>query len=197
MTAGRLLLITDRRLAAAAGHDVRDVVETAVDAGVREVLIRDKDLPTGERLAMTSWARSMLEPLGGLVLVSSGPVSAAPGVHLSATDPLPASRPRVVGRSCHDEAELSSAAAEGCDYATLSPIFATDSKPGYGPALGVDLLAEAPLPVLALGGVTPANAGPCLRAGAQGVAVMGGVMSAPDPGAVVRGLLEAMAEADA
>lgn len=193
MTTGRLLLITDRRSALTAGHDVRDVVEAAVAAGVREVLVRDKDLPLAERVAMAQWARSLLEPVGGIVLISSGPVAAADGVHLGAADPMPARRPNVVGRSCHDEAELSSAADLGCDYATLSPIFATPSKPGYGPPLGVDRLARAPLPVLALGGITGANAGSCLRAGARGVAVMGGVMSAADPGAVATELIAAIA----
>jgi thiamine monophosphate synthase len=194
VTARRLLLITDRRLAMAAGRDVRDVVEAAVGAGARWLLVRDKDLPVDERVAMAAWAGSLLEPVGGIVLVSSGPASAGEGVHLAAAERMPVPRPKLVGRSCHDGAELSSAAAEGCDYATLSPIFATPSKPAYGPPLGVDRLAETPLPVLALGGVTPANAGSCLRAGADGVAVMGGVMSAPDPRAAVRALLDAIAE---
>lgn len=193
MIAGRLLLITDRGLAATAGHDVRDVVEAAVGSGVRSLLIRDKDAPVEQRLAMAGWARSLLGPVGGMVLVSSGPAAAADGVHLSAADPLPVPRPKIVGRSCHDDAELSSASAEGCDYATLSPIFVTPSKPGYGPPLGVEALAQTPLPVFALGGITPANAASCLRAGARGVAVMGGVMSAADPAAVATELLDAIA----
>lgn len=194
MSVGRLLLITDGGLAAAAGHDVRDVVAAAVDAGAREVLVRDKDLPLAERVALATWTRSLLGPLGGTVLVSSRPAHIADGVHLAAADPVPAVRPAVMGRSCHHAGELTAAAAEGCDHATLSPIFATPSKPGYGPPLGVDRLAGAPLPVFALGGVTPRNAATCLRSGAVGVAVMGGVMSAPDPGAAVAELLEAIAE---
>lgn len=194
MTVGRLLVITDRRLAAAAGHDVRDVVAAAVDAGAREVLIRDKHLPVADRVALATWARSLLAPLGGTVLISSGPAQVADGVHLAAADPIPAVRPAVMGRSCHHAGELAAAAAEGCDHATLSPIFTTPSKPGYGPPLGVDRLAGAPLPVLALGGVTPTNAATCLRSGAVGVAVMGGVMSAADPGAAVTELLDAIAE---
>jgi thiamine-phosphate pyrophosphorylase len=56
----------------------------------------------------------------------------------------------------------------------LSPIFASPSKPGYGPALGVGLLEEAcgrvGIPVLALGGVSEGNAGACVEAGAAGFA---------------------------
>lgn len=194
MNAHRLLVITDRRLARGAGHDLRGVVEAAVHAGVRELLVRDKDLPRAERVAMAEWARSVLEPLGGTVLISSGPSAAAHGVHLAAGDPMPVPRPPTVGRSCHDAAELASAAAEGCDFATLSPIFASRSKPGYGPPLGVERLARAPLPVVALGGVTAENAAACLRGGARGIAVMGGVMAAPDPAAAARELLDAVAE---
>lgn len=97
-----------------------------------------------------------------------------------------------MGRSCHDLAELQAAADEGCDYATLSPVFLTPSKPRYGPALGVDALHRPPLPVYALGGVTTGNAADCRAAGAVGVAVMGAVMRAADPARTVSELLAAI-----
>jgi len=74
----------------------------------------------------------------------------------------------------------------GADYVTVSPVFLTVSKPGYGPALGTDglarIVARVAGPVIALGGVTAANAASCRAAGAQGVAVMGEVMRAADRG---------------
>jgi thiamine-phosphate pyrophosphorylase len=86
--------------------------------------------------------------------------------------------------------------ASGADYATLSPVFPTASKPGYGPAIGLDGLAEAaaraPGPVIALGGILAENAPRCLAAGACGVAVMGEVMRAGDPQAVVEAILAAI-----
>ena len=81
---------------------------------------------------------------------------------------------------------------------TYSPVFATASKPGYGPALGLDGLAAGcravpDLAVLALGGLGPGRVGACVRAGAAGVAVMGAVMGAGDPAAVVRSLVDELA----
>jgi thiamine-phosphate pyrophosphorylase len=96
-----------------------------------------------------------------------------------------------VGRSCHSAADLERAAAEGCDYITLSPVAPTPTKPGYGPPLGPaglrTLLRRAaydvgcPPRVLALGGVTPSQVRPLLDAGADGVAVMGHILRAGDP----------------
>jgi thiamine-phosphate pyrophosphorylase len=104
--------------------------------------------------------------------------------------PIAAARARLgaralIGVSAHSEADVAAVAAAGADYATLSPIFASVSKPGYGPALGVAAIARAAphgLPVLALGGVTAERAGECLRAGAAGIAVMGEVMRAGPAG---------------
>jgi thiamine-phosphate pyrophosphorylase len=110
----------------------------------------------------------------------------ADGVHLSANAPIAAARARLgagalIGLSAHHEADVARAAAEGADYATLSPIFASASKQGYGPALGAAALARAAahgLPLLALGGITAERADDCLRAGAAGIATMGDVMRA-------------------
>ena len=76
------------------------------------------------------------------------------------------------------------AASAGADYVTLSPIFPSASKPGYGPALGTNILGEAAklgIPVLALGGVTADKAAACRAAGAAGIAVMGPAMRSSDP----------------
>jgi thiamine-phosphate pyrophosphorylase len=79
---------------------------------------------------------------------------------------------------------------------TLSPIFLTASKPGYGPAVGLAALAAAarlsPGPVVALGGIGADNIAACLAAGARGIAVMGEIMRAADPEATVRRLLVAI-----
>ncbi|HKA03866.1 MAG TPA: thiamine phosphate synthase [Acidimicrobiales bacterium] len=195
-----LLVLTDRRQASAAGHTLTGVVGRAVEAGMRAVILREKDLPVAERAVLAGeLGRRVAVSAGGTLLIASDASLArkigATGVHLATRDPpVPRSSALLVGRSCHDPQELDRAAAEGCAYATVSPVFETSSKPGYGPPIGLDGLHElcerAPIPVYALGGIGPGRAGPCLQAGAAGVAVMGAVMGAADPGAVVRSLLE-------
>ena len=82
------------------------------------------------------------------------------------------------------------------DYLTLSPIFLTASKPGYGPALGVDNLAAAcsrvATPIIALGGIEATNIAACMQAGAAGVAVMGSIMRARDPAGACAELLSCL-----
>jgi thiamine-phosphate pyrophosphorylase len=160
-----MLVLTDRHRTG--GRALVDVVR-----GAPAVVLREKDLPRDQRAALAA----DLRPQVGLLLVASDPTIESDGVHLASADPFPAGHRGLVGRSCHSRADLDRAAAEGCDYATLSPIFESASKPGYGPALGVDALRDAPLPVYALGGVDRDNARACLDAGASGVAVMGAAM---------------------
>ncbi len=80
----------------------------------------------------------------------------------------------VVGVSCHSLDQLRRAEQEGADYSYFSPIFASPSKPGYGPVLGLDGLEVAAravrIPVIALGGVNAQNEQLCVDAGAAGVA---------------------------
>ncbi len=189
MTLPRLLVVTDRTQAAG---PLADVVAEAVDAGARAVLLRDRDLPDDDRAALAADLRAVLDPVGGL-LVTAGTGSPASAVHLAAAEPFPDPRPALVGRSCHSAAELVQARAEGCDWAFLSPVHPTASKPGYGPALGVEGFARLrPLgpPSYALGGVGPDDVPALLAVGAHGVAVMGPVMRDP---AVVRDYLAALA----
>lgn len=182
-------MLTDGAQAAAAGHDLGELLVRIVEAGTRGIVIRERHLPPAERRDVVGAAESLMAAAGGgLIVVASPPLHPRDNVHLTASDPTPAVRPRVVGRSCHGPGELRAAALDGCDYATLSPIFPTLSKPGYGPALGVEALQGAPLPVYALGGVVAGNAERCLAAGAFGVAVMGSVMRAADPERAVREL---------
>jgi thiamine-phosphate diphosphorylase len=102
-----------------------------------------------------------------------------------------------IGRSVHSVAAAEGAAADGADYLIAGAIFATGSHPGAAPA-GLGFLAEVAaavgMPVVAIGGITPANAGDCLRAGARGVAVLSALMDAADPGAVAAAYRRAMEE---
>lgn len=187
------MVLTDRQLAR---RPLVEVIGAAVDAGVRWVVLRERDLPRTARARLASRLRAVLAPVGGRLVVAGSDPLGGDAVHLPAAGPYPPPRLPMVGRSCHDAAELAQLSNE--DYVTLSPVFRTATKSGYGPAVGPQragaLAAAAGVPWLALGGVdTPERAMACLSAGAAGVAVLGAVMRATDPGSVVRELTDAYA----
>ncbi|MGH8874104.1 MAG: thiamine phosphate synthase [Acidimicrobiia bacterium] len=190
----RLLILTDRRRAQARGRTLVETIEAAVQGGARAVVLRERDLPVEERLQL---GRALLEVVeGGMLIVASDPALAlhlgASAVHLASSDPWDIPDGLLVGRSCHDAGELAEAARRHADYATLSPVFPSLSKPGYGPSLGAEGLARLvgpELPHFALGGISPGRVQACLEAGAYGVAVMGAVMSAERPAQVTARLV--------
>jgi len=200
-----LLLITDRRLSR---RPLEETVARALEAGCRWVSLREKDLLPEARLALLRRLLALGRPFGAVIGVhediAAALAAAAAAVHLPATADPAAIRARLpagmlLGASAHDAAELARAASAGADYATLSPIFPSASKPGYGPALGGEALARlatgVSIPVLALGGIDRARIAACIDAGAAGVAVMGGVMGADDPGGVMAGLIKTLGAA--
>jgi len=170
--------------------------------GARWVWFRERDMVPEPRAIL---ARAVLERVraGGGTFTLGGDATlaarlGADGVHLpggTTPDTILEARRLLpqghIGVSAHSVAEVAAAAGHGADYVTLSPIFATASKPGYGPALGPAALTAAcvlGLPVLALGGITPERARPCREAGAAGIAVMGDLMRSPDPAPTLQAL---------
>jgi thiamine-phosphate pyrophosphorylase len=197
---GRLIVVTDRTQSEAAGRPLVATVAAVADAGAPFVLFREKDLADTDRRALGREVAAALEGTGTMLLVASSFALAteidAAGVHLAGAAPRPhqpAGGAAAFGRSCHDAAEVAAAAAEGASWVTLSPIFGSASKPGYGPALGPPALGGHAVPVFAFGGITSATVGACVAGGAHGVAVMGAVMAAPDPAGAVRQILGALA----
>ncbi|GAA0735107.1 thiamine phosphate synthase [Dactylosporangium roseum] len=171
MVAPGLVVFTDRRQA---HRPLDEVVDGALDGGARVFVLREGDLPPAEREDLTGRLRARVTAAGGRLLLEEGPEL----------------------RKCHNLADLCTAHEAGVEFATLSPIFPTRSKPGYGPPLGLAGLARmalaVPIPVYALGGVdSPARVRDCLDEGAAGVAVMGAVMRAEDPARLVKELLTA------
>ncbi len=82
--------------------------------------------------------------------------------------------PLIVSVACHGAADVEKAEAEGADYAVLAPIFSPLSKQDSRVPLGLEVLrqicATSKIPVIALGGITEANAPECVKAGAAGLA---------------------------
>ncbi len=162
-----------------------------------------RDLAVRARAALAGGADAVLlrEPLlhreligPGVILHgrTPGAVEAAVrtgcGLHLPASMDAAAIRSSISGslsQSCHDAAGLVAAAAAGCDFAFLSPVFSPGSKPDdTRPTLGLDglsaMCAAAGLAVIALGGIDPTRIAGCREAGAAGVACIGAIFGAGD-----------------
>lgn len=194
-----LLVITDRHQAR---MPLDDVAARLFAGGCRWLSLREKDLSAADRLALLRRIIVLGVRWQARVTIHNDIAAAAEagaaGVHLPSNGSVAEARlllgnDALIGQSAHSADEIAQAAAAGADYVTLSPIFATISKPGYGPALGRAMLEQTwPLPVLALGGIDASNAAGCMGAGAAGVAVMGGAMRARDPQAFMADLLACM-----
>lgn len=200
-----LLLITDRGVA----PDLEKEVAAALKGGVRHILLREKNAPPRETITLARSLNRIVTEAGGALLVSERTDIAltvgAAGVHLPENGlPTAAARKllgpnKLLGRSCHAVETAVKAFADGADYVTLSPLFATRSHPDAEP-LGLERFAamvrEIPGPVLALGGVDADNAREAVRAGAAGAALIRGLLGAPEIEAAARTLLRRLRPMD-
>ncbi|WP_242345711.1 thiamine phosphate synthase [Anaeromyxobacter terrae] len=194
-------LITDRRLA----RDLPARVSAAL-AGLPPgrvlVQLREKDLGGRELLALARALQTVCRGAGQRLIVNDrldvARAAGADGVHLPSAG-IPAADARrllgpdaLVGVSCHSVSEVRRARDAGASFATVSPVYDTPSKRAYGPPIGLAVLREAAaqgLPVIALGGVTPARVPELLAAGAHGVAAIRAWLVGDDPAGAVSALL--------
>jgi thiamine-phosphate pyrophosphorylase len=180
------------------------MIQQALQGGASWIWLRDRDLPAADRRALAEVLLPMTRQAGASLSVGGDVALAAEigadGVHLRSAAAVADARRRLgsralIGVSAHGLGEVGDAAQAGANYVTLSPIFTTSSKPGYGPALGLSLLrraAQRGIPVLALGGVRPDRVDACCQAGASGVAAMGEIMRAEHPRLLVAELVGAL-----
>ena len=197
-----LMLVTDSsRLR---GRALADVVRAAVEGGVTAVQLRDKMTSHDALLREGALVR---EAIGrrALFFVNGDADAAialgADGVHLpEGGTPTAAVRARVgsamlVSRAVHGVAAAERAEREGANIVQAGTLFETASKPGAR-TLGIDglraLCDAVRVPVIAIGGVTAANAGRAIEAGAAGVAVIGAIFDADAPAAAARALRAAI-----
>jgi thiamine-phosphate pyrophosphorylase len=200
-----LLLVTDRRQARL---PLADVVRAALAAGCRWVSVREKDLSDDDQIALALTLLPIARRHGACLTLHGDAVLAkacsADGVHLPAGSDAAAARAllgseKLIGVSLHTVTEAETIDPAIVDYAVAGPAFETPSKPGYGPEIGRKGLSEiaraASVPILAIGGLNVTRAAEVLAAGPAGIAVMGGVMRAVDPGREVSALLAIVADA--
>jgi thiamine-phosphate pyrophosphorylase len=194
-----LLLVTDRRQAR---RPLAEIVGAALGAGCRWISLREKDLPQDEQVPLARMLLPTIRRHGARLSIHGAAALAKlagiDGVHLPSGADAAAARgelgPQIlIGVSIHTVTEAEAIDPAVVDYALAGPAFETVSKPGYGPEIGRKGLAEmaraARVPLLAIGGINTVRVAEVIAAGCAGVAVMGGVMRAADPGLEVGALV--------
>lgn len=193
-----ILVITSRKRFEGEADFLKQIEKIAA-AKPFGIVLREKDLPVKEYSALARKVRDICRSAGASIIVHSHPEVAqelgVPALHmpLDALEKMSAEERkkfRVLGASCHSVEDVLRAKNFGCDYVTAGHVYATDCKPGLPPR-GADFLAEvcgpaAPMPVFALGGLTPARAPEVWRAGAAGFAMMSSAMDAENPAELFR-----------
>ncbi len=196
-------LITDRRLVPDLAAAARQAL-SGLPPGVVALHLREKELSGAALLALARTLAAACRETGQLLLVNDrldvALAAGADGAHLPAAGIPPAEARRLLGPgrllgvSCHADAEVERARDGGADFATFGPVFDTPSKRTLGSPVGLGALRRAAglgLPLVGLGGVGPANAAAVRAAGAAGVAAIRAWLTDPDPAAAVRALLPA------
>jgi thiamine-phosphate pyrophosphorylase len=188
-------------------------IGAAAEAGVDWIQIREKDLSGKDYSSITHEAlkraakSSASKTVATRILVNDrvdvALAERAGGVHLGEKS-LPIGEARrvvenrgeekdfLVGVSCHSLEQAVAAASGGADYLFFGPVFGTPSKVAFGEPQGLVRLAEVcravSIPVLAIGGITLANAADCLAAGASGIAAIRLFQDARELGSFVQSL---------
>lgn len=198
-----LYVITDDTLPAGRTH--LEIAGAALEGGARIVQLRDKRRDAGELLPIAHKLRSMCHEAGGLFIVNDRVDLAlaceADGVHLGQTD-LPVREARLilgpeklVGISVENEEQVRAAEEAGADYLGVGAIYGSATKLDAGDAVGLAQItrfrAISRLPIVAIGGITLERVPEVRAAGADSVAVIGAVASAPDAVDAARALADA------
>lgn len=200
-------LVTDAGQCRRHGRDVVATVEAAVVGGVTAVQVREKHAPAREILALVEALGARLP--GHVTLLVNDRIDVfqaahargvrVDGVHVGQCD-IPVRDVRalvgpdaVVGLSVSSPEQLAEAEAAGADYVGVGAVNATTSKDDPPPPIGVDGVARlvGTMPVVAIGGITPADVGPLHAAGVAGVAVVSWVCDSPDPRGAAAALVRA------
>lgn len=203
----RLHVISDGGVGTAAA----DAIDAVLDAGAPLLQVRVTTGTDREALDLARHAANRARAAGAICLVNDrvdlALAAEADGVHLGADD-LPVDvarrlldvdgRRHLVGGTARDPDTARRLVAAGVDYLGVGPCYPTASKDGLpepgGPQRVAAVAAAVDVPVIAISGVTVDRVPELLDAGAHGVAVIGAVWRAQDPGGAVRALLDALGE---
>jgi thiamine-phosphate pyrophosphorylase len=178
--------ILDTEVSLRRGVEPVGAAEQILDAGARILQFRHKGFLSREAFAWLERIAELARAAGAMLVINDRADLAkifGSALHLGQDDLLPSVARRVIGPdavigfSTHNEAQLRAAGAEPADYLALGPIFGTTTKENPDPTVRVDELRRLrPIsnrPLVAIGGITRANARQVLEAGADSVAVIG------------------------
>ena len=202
-----LYLVTDRILSG--GRPLEQIVCESAAGGVTVVQLREKNAGAREFLDQAFVLRQTASDLAIPFIINDRVDIAlacrADGVHLGQEDMNCALARRIAGEdmiigvSVSTVDEALEAEADGADYLGVGPLFATPTKADALPATGLGVLRTirqaVRIPLVGIGGITYANAGDVIRAGAHGIAVVSAIIASPNPGAAARALRSAIDQA--
>lgn len=194
----RLCLVTDRDLAK--GRALVEIVAAAVQGGVTMVQLREKSAPTRAFLEDARALKALLAPLNVPLIINDRADIAlavdADGVHVGQKDmPVDLVRQmvgpsKIIGLSITNHEQIARPDAGKTDYLGLGPLYLQQTKSDAATPLGVEgfrsLRAATTKPVVAIGGLKADNSAPVLAAGANGLAVVSGIVAADDPKAAAQ-----------
>lgn len=198
-----LYAITDTHLIPRARF--ADTVAAAVRGGATLVQLREKHAPREEIVQLGRAVLEVTRRLGALLIVNDHPSIAkeigADGVHVGREDPSVADTrtmvgpDMIIGASCYGEVERAvSAVQEGADYVAFGSPYPSPTKTGKRTDMTLDIFQAAKrhvqVPVFAIGGINITNAQEIIDAGADGIAVVSGIFSAPDVEAAAQALAQ-------
>jgi len=194
-------LVTDRGLAK--GRTTLEIVQAAVKGGVSAVQLREKNVQTRlfyeEGLKIRDFLRGKGIPLIINDRLDIALALDADGVHVGADDmPVQIAREilgahKIIGLSVNQPSEMNEDAAKFADYLGISPVFSTTTKLDLLAPWGLEGVNKAcgitDLPLVGIGGIDATNAADVIKAGADCVAVVSGIVSAEDPTLATRRLV--------
>ncbi len=199
-------LVLDEGLCGPRG--LADTARLAVAGGAGVVQLRMKDVPTATRIEAGRAIRDVIRGRAAFIVnddVEAALALDADGVHVGQGDMPPAEvRARIgprklLGLSIETVAQAQRVDPALVDHIGAGPVRATATKPGHASPTGWDglarIVAAAPVPAVAIGGVTAEDSAAAVRAGAMGLAVVSAICGQPDPEAAARAIVQSIADA--
>jgi thiamine-phosphate pyrophosphorylase len=187
-----------------------DCAQELAEEGVRLLQYRNKSASSRELFCSSRKLSAALRTQGVTFIVNDRAdvafLAEANGVHVGQEDlGVEAARmvigeKKLTGVSTHNLEQFQRAALSSADYIAVGPVFVTSTKANPDPVVGVEFIrrvrALTEKPIVAIGGITLERAAEVIEAGADSVAVIGDILSAPDPGKRARQYIDLLGAAN-